>query len=126
MTVEEQAFVFAAMIAGGAGLGMLYDVMALVRRALRAGPAITGIMDAGYGLCCGAGVALLALCLRTEAFRLYVMLGAALGWGLYMGAIGMPVRILDAGIRRRVKKSRKMEENCQNDAGKRIVRANSK
>lgn len=126
MTVGEQAVVFAAMTAGGAALGMLYDALALVRRALCAGSVVTGMLDAGYGLCCGAGVAILALCLRAEAFRLYVFLGTALGWVLYMGIIGIPLRILDAGIRRRVKKSRKVEENYQDDAGKRNIRANNK
>lgn len=124
MTVGEQAIVFAAMTAGGAALGALYDVLALARRALHAGPVITGMLDTGYGIACGAGASLLALCLRTEAFRLYVMLGMVLGWTLYMAVIGLPVRYLDAGIRTRVKKSRKVEENYQDDAGKRNARAN--
>ncbi len=124
MTVREQACVFAAMIAGGAALGVLYDALTLVRRLLRAGAVMTGALDMAYGLCCGAGVVCLALRLRAEAFRLYVLLGAALGIALYMGVIGMPVRILDAHIRRNVKKSRKVEEKCQNDAGKRESRAN--
>ena len=118
MTVGEQARVFAAMLACGAALGAFYDGLALVRRMLRAGAVLTGVVDMGYGLCCGAVVAYLALCLRTEAFRMYVLLGAALGVGLYMGVIGMPVRILDAHIRKCVKKSRKMEEKYRDDAGK--------
>lgn len=125
VTVGEQACVFAAMLVCGAALGALYDGLALVRRMLRAGAVMTGMLDVSYGLCCGAGVVYLALCLRTEAFRLYVLLGAALGIGLYMSVIGMPVRILDAHIRKCVKKSRKVEDNCQEDAGKWELHANN-
>lgn len=124
MIVGEQACVFAVMIAGGAALGALYDALALARRLMRAGAVLTGALDMAYGLCCGAGVVSLALFLRTEAFRLYVLLGAAWGIMLYMCVIGMPVRILDRRIRECVKKSRKVEEKCQNDAGKRGSRAN--
>lgn len=125
MTVGEQARVFAAMIACGAVLGVLYDVMALLRRMMRAGPVLTGALDLLYGFCCGAGVVLFSLRMQAEAFRLYVLSGAALGLAVYFGTIGIFVRILDVRIRRYVKKSRKMEEKCQNDAGKWNSRANN-
>ncbi|MBR3795041.1 MAG: hypothetical protein IKK34_03280 [Clostridia bacterium] len=124
MTVGEQAYVFAVMTAGGAALGMLYDVLALLRCALRAGGLLNGVLDGVYGLGCGVSAVLLALRMQAEAFRLYVLLGILLGLALYMGMIGAPVRVLAANIRMRVKKSRKMEEKCQNDAGKWETRAN--
>lgn len=117
MTVREQAYVFALMTACGVALGAVYDALKLARWTLSAGGALTGVLDVLYGLSCGAGVILLALRLGTDAFRLYVFVGAALGMALYAGFIGMPVRILAGHVRKRVKKSRKVEEKCQNDAG---------
>lgn len=117
MSAAEQAYVFAWMTACGAALGAAYDALGAARRVLRAGGVMTGLLDVLYGLGCGAGVIGLALYLRVEAYRLYVLLGVGAGMGLYAGLIGMPVRVLASRIRKSVKKSRMMEEKCQNDAG---------
>lgn len=117
MSVGEQAYVFAWMTACGVALGAAYDVLGAMRRILRAGSILTGLLDMLYGLGCGAVVVVLALYLCVEAYRLYVLLGIGAGMGIYAGLIGIPVRILASHIRKSVKKSRMMEEKYQNDAG---------
>lgn len=118
MIVREQALVFAAMGLCGFALGALYDLLGGLRRLLRAGQAITGALDVLFGLAFAAGVTAAALRLHTEAFRLYTLLGTALGMVLYAAAVGMPVRILYGAVERCVKKSKKRTEKSGTLAGK--------
>ncbi len=102
-----QAQEFAAMAMTGALLGAAYDALGLLRR----GRWSAAASDALFGLCCAAGVIAAGLALQCEVFRLYVLLGAALGFAAYQLTLGKGIRLLCAGMRALSKKGRNPEEN---------------
>ena len=110
MTVERQALALAAMIACGAVLGAAYDVLGLLRRALRAGPVLTGALDMLWGALGAAAAICVGLWLQIDLLRAYVLCGMLAGMGVYTLIVGLPVRRLARAVRAGVKKGEKDEK----------------
>jgi len=90
MSVPDQGRVFAAMMLCGSALGLTYDLLAFFRRG-RMMTAMTDLLLAPLG----AGMVIAAaLLMRCDAFRLFVLMGAALGWMVYSLSLGTIVRFL--------------------------------
>lgn len=104
MSPQDQARVFLAMVLCGAGLGVVYDAMTLLRRGLRLGRVMTGALDICFGVACAAGIIVTALILRTDAYRLFVFAGTTLGFALYEGSVGTIVRYVSKSVHKCVKK----------------------
>ena len=105
MTAAEQARVFLAMAGCGAGLAAAYDVTGLLRRALKMGRVLTGIVDLLYGALCALAMTLTALVMRVSPFRLYAFAGVAAGMALYAASMGTIVRKMCEFVRKFVIKS---------------------
>ena len=80
MSVADQARAFLSMALCGGVLGAVYDALGMLRR----GAWLTALADLCFGLCAAGGVIVTALFLEAEPFRLYVPLGAALGFAVMM------------------------------------------
>lgn len=93
------------MLVCGAGLGLLYDLGRGLWRLCRGGRLMEGVLDLGFGVLFALTVSAAALHLRTNPFRLFVLLGTAAGGGLYAGTLGLLFR------RRGAKKVRGTEQN---------------
>lgn len=100
MSVPEQGRVFAAMMLGGAALGLAYDFLSF----LRCGRLMTAAADLLLAPLGAAIVIGMALMLRCEPFRLFVLLGMALGWLVYFFSLGTIVRFLINGFKNLSKK----------------------
>ncbi len=86
----------------GAALGLGYDALALLRRALALRRFGTALLDLLFGVLCAAGITLTALILRVNPFRWYVFAGAAAGLAIYFATIGTFVRIVLRFLQNRV------------------------
>ncbi len=97
---SNQGWVFLFMVYGGVVLGLLYDLVTVARRMLHIGGLWVALVDLVYWLAATA-VAFGFLYLAGQGeFRLYHVLGFALGAALY--ALG-PGRLLDAALRRLIR-----------------------
>lgn len=114
MTVQQQAYAFAAMAGCGCALGIVYDLLAAAASLSGGGRAIRAVLDVFFCLLCAAALILTALFLRTQAARGYVFAAATLGFAAYMGTAGRIVRYLSKKIRKNVRKNQKLYEKCQN------------
>ena len=110
MTVEQQARALAAMVACGAALGAVCDVLGLLRRALRAGRLLTGVLDLLWGVLGALAVVLIGLRLQIDLLRAYVLAGVLAGMGVYALLVGLPVRRLARAVHGRMKKDEKGEK----------------
>ena len=113
MTPTEQARAFTAMLCCGACLGVLYDLLAPLRR-------IRGMctaMDVFFGVCCAAGMILTALRLRCDPFRLYMFAGILCGMILYGMTVGAGIRRISAMVRKKTAKNREKYKKRSESAG---------
>ena len=101
MTVAQQGHVFAAMMLCGACIGLIHDLMMV----LRSGAVLTAAADLLLGMMAAAGMIAMGLMLRCDPFRWYVFAGAAMGWGIYTATLGLIVRFL---MRKCIKLSNKV------------------
>ena len=89
-----QGALFIWMMAAGMAVGLWYGITALLRRVLQAGFWLTLACD----LLFGAGSAAILMCFMIAAnygqFRLFSILGAVLGFALFMFALAGPVNRL--------------------------------
>ena len=113
MTVAQQAQALAAMVACGAALGAACDMLGLLRRALRAGAVLTGLIDLLWGVLGALAVVIVGLRLHIDLLRAYVLAGVLAGMGVYVLLIGFPVRRLAQAVRARVKKDEKEEKETK-------------
>lgn len=76
-------YVLATMVYGGLALGIWYDLLRIIRRAIRAGTVATILIDLIF--CAGTALLLAWIFYRTNdgVIRLYAVLGTLLGAGLY-------------------------------------------
>lgn len=94
MTVEQQAQALTAMVACGAALGAVCDLLGPLRRALRAGAVLTGVLDLLWGVLGALAVVLVGLRLQIDLLRAYVLAGVLAGMGAYALLVALPVRRL--------------------------------
>lgn len=90
MTVADQARAFLGMALCGACIGAAYDMLGLCAR----GAIAAAAADLALGVLGALCVIAAGLRMQCEAFRLYTLLGVALGWGMYAGSLGTVVRKL--------------------------------
>lgn len=114
MTVQEQGRAFLAMMLCGVLLGAAYDMLGLLRR----GRLLTAAADLAFGPLAALGVICAALYLQCEAFRLYTLLGAAVGFTIYFCTIGTFVRFVGAKMKDVCGNLRNLSKNVGNPAGK--------
>lgn len=100
MSISQQAVVLAHMMLCGAAVGLMHDLLALVR----CGQVMTAAADLLLAPVGAISVIVAALALRCEAFRLYVFLGFAAGWAIYSFSLGTIVRFLMKGFTKMSKK----------------------
>lgn len=100
MTPAQQAHVFVVMLLCGAGLGVVYDALWVIRCAVFRGRAARALLDLLYGLICAAGAVMSALCLRIDVFRWYTLLGMLGGMILYAASAGLLMRRMAAICRK--------------------------
>ena len=99
MTPAQQAQAFLMMWYTGAVLGVVYDLLGILRRGR-----LCAAADLLFGACCAAGICIAALHLECEAFRIYVFAAAASGIALEQVLIGTFIRRVIGIVRRKVKK----------------------
>lgn len=92
MSAGEQARAALYMMALGVALGAGYDVLALFRRAVKAGRILTGMLDLLLGAAAAVGMTGVALYLRMDPYRLYAFAGVATGMTVYFVTVGTIVR----------------------------------
>ena len=117
MSAAEQARVFLAMALCGALCASLYDALRLCAGAA-GGRILCGAVDLLFGPLCAAGMALAALALETDPFRLFAFGALFVGIALYALTMGTFVRFVYKTIGKFGKKSEEMDGLRQNDAGK--------
>lgn len=113
MTPQEQARVFLTMMLCGACLGVLYDLLGMLRRTAF----LCALTDVFFGLCCAVSVVAAALWLRCEAFRLYTFAGVGCGMALYGVSLGNIWRRIAHNVRQRIQKREEKYKNSQSPAG---------
>ncbi len=91
-----QGGVFLAMIYAGLAAGILYDILRGIRRLLRAGPVVTGVLDVLFGMLAFVPAAVLVAQLSHEGLRSYMLLGMASGFLLYLAGVS---RVVQAFLR---------------------------
>lgn len=94
ISIAFQTLVFLKAVVMGVGLGILYDLLRAVRRALHAGVALTAFCDALFWIGTLGAVFIFVLTAAAGEGRSYVLLGAVLGALLYFIALSPPVFIL--------------------------------
>ena len=88
----QEAAAFLWMICYGLACGFLFDVMAFVRRLLKPGGFSSFFIDLFYCLAVGAGFLLFLYAGWHGDMRVYWLLGAVLGFGLYHVGPGRAIR----------------------------------
>ena len=89
---QPQAFL--GMMYAGLAAGLLFDLAALTRRWLSAGPVLTLVVDCGFSLLCVVMLAAVWIQVNYLDFRLYALLGATCGAVLYALTIRPLLRLL--------------------------------
>lgn len=113
MTSQQQGHVFLMMVLCGVMLGVLYDLLGVLR-SIRGLCALTDLL---YGFLCAAGLTGTALYLRCEPFRLYVFAAAACGMALYGLSIGNILRKIRGNVRQRFQKTKEKYKSGQEMEG---------
>ena len=109
MSVADQGRVFLSMMICGIAIGTAHDLLGVVRR----GIVLTGAADLLLGVLSAAGVIGAGLMLGCDPFRLFALMGAALGLAIYEGSVGTIVRYLTkrcVSLSKKVKKQAKTGE----------------
>jgi len=87
MSAANQAYVFLATVYGGLIIGFFFDIYRMIRRILRPGKWLTGVMDLIFWILMAIFSFLVLLYINYGQIRLYSFLGLGLGWGLYILSI---------------------------------------
>lgn len=83
MSTENQAYIFLAIVYWGLIIGVIYDIYRMVRRILKPGKWITGIMDLFFWIIIAILSSLMLFHINSGEVRVYAFIGLALGWSLY-------------------------------------------
>lgn len=99
-----QGSVFLWMLLAGMLIGLLYDGFGLLRYVLRAGTALTMLLDVLWGAASGVLLAVMLVIANRGRLRLYVLAAVLLGFVLYRAAASRPMRMAVGRVGRLVKK----------------------
>lgn len=117
-----QGYVFAAVVIGGLGLGVLYDLFRALRFTVKPGKAAEGIMDILFWLLAtGAAVIVIFVANQGEP-RLFVLVGLVGGAILYIIGPGAYIRkwlgALFGRISRAAEKKAEQKEDGKEENGR--------
>jgi len=87
-----QGWVFLWMLSAGAAIGAWYAVLAALRRLLCAGPWLSLAADIAFGAGAAAIFCLALVTANYGRLRLYAVLAALAGFGLFTAGVCPPVR----------------------------------
>lgn len=103
MSVSDQGRVFLGMMLCGIWIGAAYDLLGVLHR----GMLMTATADVLLGVLSAACIIVCGLKMQCDPFRMYALLGVALGWAAYGASVGTIVRKLAKGcmcLSKKVKK----------------------
>lgn len=90
-SVSQQLKIFALSCAGGAFIGVLYDVFRAVRLAVPHGRAAVFAEDCLFFILSGIYLVLFAMLFARGQLRMYMVLGSVLGFTVYILSVGRVV-----------------------------------
>ena len=96
--VSRQAFEFALSMVLGAGLGVLYDILSLIRAVFRRGWLVTAVADLLFCLFVAVTLFLFNLIFVSGILRWYIVLGCAGGASIYFLTLSRVFRVLAHSI----------------------------
>jgi spore cortex biosynthesis protein YabQ len=103
-TTLNQSYIFMATVYGGIITGIVYDVYRMLRRALKAGRAVTAIFDILFTVCTLAIVAGVLYAVNSGEIRAYTFLGFALGFLSYIVGISFFLKYIFTRLGSKAKK----------------------
>ena len=83
LSTANQAYVFLSTVYAGFFIGFIYDCYRMVRRIMKPGKWITGILDLLFWLIMGVLSFLVIFYVNNGEVRIYTIAGFAIGWALY-------------------------------------------
>lgn len=84
LTTSNQAYIFLSTVYAGLIIGFLYDCCRMIRKMIRAGVAVTGILDLLFWSIIGVLSFLVLYYVNDGNVRIYTLLGFVVGWILYL------------------------------------------
>lgn len=100
LPLSSQLFGFAAAVAGGLVLGVVYDLFRIWRILFRSGRRAVFFQDVLYLFAAALFTFLLALSVSTGEVRFYLIAGEAVGWLLYHFSLGqITVRVFRFAVK---------------------------
>lgn len=87
VSTANQAYVFLATVYGGLIIGLFFDIYRMIRRILKPGKFITGIMDLIFWVIIALFSFFILFYINDGQVRFYSFLGIGIGWGLYILSI---------------------------------------
>lgn len=84
LSTSNQAYIFLSTVYAGLIIGFLYDCCRMIRKMIRAGVAVTGILDLLFWSIIGVLSFLVLYYVNDGNVRIYTLLGFAVGWILYL------------------------------------------
>jgi spore cortex biosynthesis protein YabQ len=84
LSTSNQAYIFLSTVYAGLIIGFLYDCCRMVRKMIRAGVVITGVLDLLFWSIIGVLSFLVLFYVNDGNVRIYTLLGFAVGWILYL------------------------------------------
>ena len=83
LSTSNQAYVFLSTVYAGFIIGFFYDCCRMVRKMIRAGVFVTGILDLLFWSVIGALSFLVVFYVNDGEVRLYTIAGFSIGWIFY-------------------------------------------
>ena len=99
-----QTYIFAFAVYGGLIMGLIYDIMRIIRRLFKNNKALTLVLDIIFLIACIA-IAFLVLFLAYDGrFRIFPFIGYIVGFCIYMVGISKLFWLITHNLRLKIKK----------------------
>lgn len=83
LATSNQAYVFLSTVYAGFVIGFIYDCYRMVRKILKTGRFLTGLLDLSFWMLIGVLSYLVIFLVNDGEVRIYTIAGFAIGWALY-------------------------------------------
>ena len=110
-TTAPQVYIFLITVYGGLLVGVVYDIYRLIRRIAKRGRWLTIVLDVLFIITLGVIVFAVLYIANSGELRLFIFLGLALGFALYMAGLSMFFRFLGSKIRQRFCAAHKKDDH---------------
>lgn len=110
-TTAPQVYIFLITVYGGLLVGVVYDIYRLIRHIAKRGRWLTIVLDVLFIITLGVIVFAVLYIANSGELRLFIFLGLALGFALYMAGLSMFFRFLGSKIRQRFCAARKKDDH---------------